>query len=331
MDSENLKKRMSQIELEISEMNDMIDKNLGLGSNDAKEDANYPDLKNMTAKEMDQYVEDTIRSDDDANVDLDTVAPLNSSRPEDITETEGKKAIKTEVTNTLVNPAVEVNEHDASSQSAAPVNAEKEAESKAESQYPAEHENKMGAENSETNPVKLDSNDKEQSTTVEASTGTEEDSPRPQGKTDTYPSPDPKNKDKVHGPGTIPRVLTPRSHPFRVVSIGSQSTKSTPNSRVSSSSSDYASVNIEQLQKTYNVLSMKCIKLQKEIDYLTSFQNEGTLTLDDRRRLSTAISKLQEYLDKKNKTRYETGVLLSRQIRRNIDMGNNGQFWVGRA
>ncbi|XDT31773.1 Hypothetical protein J6889_03088 [Nakaseomyces glabratus] len=57
--------------------------------------------------------------------------------------------------------------------------------------------------------------------------------------------------------------------------------------------------------------------------------SQGTLSIDDSRKLTRAIAKLQEYLDKKNKERYEVGVLLSRQLRRDINRGENGEFWIG--
>lgn len=50
---------------------------------------------------------------------------------------------------------------------------------------------------------------------------------------------------------------------------------------------------------------------------------------EDARKINSALEKLQEYLDLKTKERYEIGVLLSRQLRREIDRGENGQFWVG--
>ncbi|CCD25644.1 Bni5p NDAI_0F03260 [Naumovozyma dairenensis CBS 421] len=141
------------------------------------------------------------------------------------------------------------------------------------------------------------------------------------------------------------------TNPFRVVSIssdknsGNNSRKSSqPNSRISSiereapTSSSNRSMESEEedgdsitkIQNKYDQLVLKCTKLQKEIDYLTKMNHQGTLSIDDTKKLSKALEKLQEYLDQKMKEKYEVGVLLSRRLRREINSGGNGEFWIGR-
>ena len=88
-------------------------------------------------------------------------------------------------------------------------------------------------------------------------------------------------------------------------------------------------LNLLRLEKKYELLTNKCNKLAKEVRYLTRMLGEGKLSIEDSRKLKVGLERLQEYLDKKTKEKYETGVLLSRQLRRRIDRGENGQFWIG--
>lgn len=87
--------------------------------------------------------------------------------------------------------------------------------------------------------------------------------------------------------------------------------------------------NTAKLERRLDYLTKKCSKLQKEIAYLHDMSNQTTLPIDDKRKLIEAIGKLQEYQDLKTKEKYEIGVQLSRQLRKDIDRGENGQFWVG--
>lgn len=138
------------------------------------------------------------------------------------------------------------------------------------------------------------------------------------------------------------------TNPFRVISVSSPTSASS--SRVSSTSSSHVPYsngraasfqkennynvnnddNIMKLQNRHEYLMEKCIKLEKEIKYLRQMENQGSLTLEDGKKLNRAIDKLQEYLDRKTKERYEIGVLLSRHLRRQINRGENGEFWIGR-
>ncbi|CAI4049740.1 Bni5p SKDI_14G1570 [Saccharomyces kudriavzevii IFO 1802] len=129
------------------------------------------------------------------------------------------------------------------------------------------------------------------------------------------------------------------TNPFRVISVSNNSNsrggsrKSSLNKYDSPVSSPITSAselgNAAKLEKRHDYLAMKCIKLQKEIDYLNKMNAQGSLSMEDGKRLHRAVVKLQEYLDKKTKEKYEVGVLLSRQLRKQIDRGENGQFWIG--
>ncbi|CAB4253901.1 similar to Saccharomyces cerevisiae YNL166C BNI5 Protein involved in organization of septins at the mother-bud neck [Maudiozyma barnettii] len=131
----------------------------------------------------------------------------------------------------------------------------------------------------------------------------------------------------------IERITSKRlpSRSFRVISVGSTNSSLTERniSPISTGSIDSEETTLERLEQRYDHLSNKTGKLTKEISYLTGMVNKGNLSIDDSKRLKVALTKLQEYLDRKTKERYETGVLLSRQLRRQIDKGENGQFWVG--
>lgn len=122
------------------------------------------------------------------------------------------------------------------------------------------------------------------------------------------------------------------TNPFRVISVSS-SNSSTNSSRKSSGHDmgleQTPSEQLKRYEQRHYYLTTKCGKIQKEIDYLNKMNSQGTLSIDDSRKLTRAIAKLQEYLDKKNKERYEVGVLLSRQLRRDINRGENGEFWIG--
>ena len=122
------------------------------------------------------------------------------------------------------------------------------------------------------------------------------------------------------------------TNPFRVISVSS-SNSSTNSSRKSSGQDmgleQTPSEQLKRYEQRHYYLTTKCGKIQKEIDYLNKMNSQGTLSIDDSRKLTRAIAKLQEYLDKKNKERYEVGVLLSRQLRRDINRGENGEFWIG--
>ncbi|KOG96998.1 Bni5p [Saccharomyces eubayanus] len=129
------------------------------------------------------------------------------------------------------------------------------------------------------------------------------------------------------------------TNPFRVISVSSNSgsrdgsRKSSLNKYDTPASSPITSAselgNTAKLEKRHDYLAMKCTKLQKEIDYLNKMNAQGSLSMDDGKRLKRAVVKLQEYLDSKTKEKYEVGVLLSRQLRKQIDRGENGQFWIG--
>ncbi|CCC71088.1 hypothetical protein NCAS_0G02010 [Naumovozyma castellii] len=138
------------------------------------------------------------------------------------------------------------------------------------------------------------------------------------------------NNNKDVSPTTMRRP----TNPFRVVSVGGSDKHSPSTSRNVSMEKprtpvEWENDSVAKLQKTHEQLILKCTKLQKEINYLTELNHKGSLDLEDGRKLTNALAKLQEYLDRKTKERYEVGVLLSRRLRREINRGENGEFWVG--
>lgn len=146
-------------------------------------------------------------------------------------------------------------------------------------------------------------------------------------------SEDQNKTDKETIPCTTTSLRRP-TNPFRVVSVGTTNGDGTSSRKSSREIPDDAS-NVTEVdgasksQKRLDYLAKKCLKLQKEIKYLRDMNSQNTLSIEDGRRLSNAIDKLQEYLDRKTKEKYELGVLLSRQLRKEIDRGENGQFWIG--
>ncbi|AAS53398.2 AFR027Cp [Eremothecium gossypii ATCC 10895] len=129
------------------------------------------------------------------------------------------------------------------------------------------------------------------------------------------------------------------TNPFRVISVGGSSTfkraagADGQASRTSSAGDKAAPVSADEqsmlkLQRKHDYLTMKCVKLSKEIKYLTNLKKTGSLSVEDTRKMNDALDKLQEYLDRKSKEKYEIGVLLSRRIRKHINNGSNGQFWL---
>ena len=136
----------------------------------------------------------------------------------------------------------------------------------------------------------------------------------------------------------IQRITSKRlpSRSFRVISVGSVNSNEKRNVSRGNENNSSTTMDTEneeptlaKLEQRYDYLTNKTTKLTKEISYLTGMMNQGNLSIDDTKRLKVALTKLQEYLDRKTKERYETGVLLSRHLRRQIDRGENGQFWVG--
>lgn len=123
------------------------------------------------------------------------------------------------------------------------------------------------------------------------------------------------NLPKTRNPAFPGKRATSNPNPFRVVSVTSKQTEDVSPA--------------QKLQTRHDYLARKCIKLQREIQYLSDLRDRGAVAPEDARKINSALEKLQEYLDLKTKERYEIGVLLSRQLRREIDRGENGQFWVG--
>lgn len=257
MDKDIIRKRMSQIELEIDEMNQVLDKNLQLTDNVPKEGVDADTTKAVPSEhtneqsilqqdtEPKQKVEGAVGGDDQQqkykNVGTDVVASTSEVPQEHVTPPE------------------------------------------------------QGTQQFERTPEPDHAS--QPRTTLDSAVGST-----------ITPLALPKTRD---APDASKRSA---SNPFRVVSVSNNKQE------VSST---------QKLQNRHDYLTSKCAKLQREIKYLGGLRERGVLTPEDARKLDKALQRLQEYLDRKTKERYELGVLLSRQLRREIDRGENGQFWVG--
>lgn len=87
---------------------------------------------------------------------------------------------------------------------------------------------------------------------------------------------------------------------------------------------------IKTLQLKLAETNKKIIKLDKEINYLNNLIDSAAISSDltEVRKLKVAIQRLQEFLDQKQKEKYEIGMVLTRAMRRRIDSGESGEFWV---
>ncbi|KAH3901457.1 Bni5p SCDLUD_002952 [Saccharomycodes ludwigii] len=140
-----------------------------------------------------------------------------------------------------------------------------------------------------------------------------------------------------------------KKSPFRVISVNSTSrnSSSTRTSSVNSNSSietNASSIHEEEqrsfeknkrkssndLQELYDQLNVKVHKVEKEIRYLKKVVKERNLTVEDASKLNEGIEKLEGYLDKKIKQRYEVGLQLTRGLRNRVISDNNG-FFVGKS
>ncbi|AGO13178.1 AaceriAFR027Cp [[Ashbya] aceris (nom. inval.)] len=150
----------------------------------------------------------------------------------------------------------------------------------------------------------------------------------------------PKQRGDASSAASVEPVRRRATNPFRVISVGGSSTVRRSQSgadgqtaRPPSTGDKAAPMSADEqsmlkLQRKHDYLIMKCVKLSKEIKYLTNLKKNGSLSVEDTRKMNDALEKLQEYLDRKSKEKYEIGVLLSRRIRKHINNGSNGQFWL---
>lgn len=83
------------------------------------------------------------------------------------------------------------------------------------------------------------------------------------------------------------------------------------------------------LQKTNNELTKKIKKVEIEINYLKDLIENANVTTDlsELKKLEFAIDKLKQYLDVKEKEKYEIGIQLTRAVRKRVDSGELGEFW----
>ncbi|KAH3667749.1 hypothetical protein WICMUC_005281 [Wickerhamomyces mucosus] len=91
-----------------------------------------------------------------------------------------------------------------------------------------------------------------------------------------------------------------------------------------------ANAKIEELQNRDYSLSLKIAKLTREINYLKNLIETASISSDlsELRKLKFAIERLEEFLDVKQKEKYEIGISLTRAVRRRVDSGEVGEYWV---
>lgn len=132
---------------------------------------------------------------------------------------------------------------------------------------------------------------------------------------------------KANIPNSVSQALF--SQPLKVTKIREKS----PTPRfvgIKGPADPAANKRFEELQRKDQELSQKIFKLNREIEYLKSLVETASVTSDlsELRKLKYAIEKLEEYLDKKQKDKYEIGIQLTRAVRKRVDSGESGEFWV---
>ncbi|SCV05252.1 LANO_0H03400g1_1 [Lachancea nothofagi CBS 11611] len=356
MDQDKLRKRMSQIELEIDEMNHVIDENLQLNEKvpeDVEERAidseGFVDRKNargvlsvektgdLAPKPNGQETkgqaeitpaEDGIQAKTKAS---EKPKPLENNKPQ-VAETLGEPLLTSSKLDdlepqddikplddlrTLDETISTVTGADHSLNSPSAITNELSSKSVEESDKDSSYSSKLAplrekSSQSETTPNSEILTAKIQSVKKNSQVENSED-----GNLSDTSDPAPQTLPKIRNVAT-PVMSSARQtsnpSPFRVVSV---SGKHSDNSQA------------QKLQSRHDYLTCKCTKLQREIQYLSDLRDRGAVAPEDTRKINGALVQLQEYLDRKTKERYEIGVLLSRQLRREIDRGENGQFWVG--
>lgn len=136
-----------------------------------------------------------------------------------------------------------------------------------------------------------------------------------------------KTKIKANIPNSVSQALF--SQPLKVTKIREKSP--TPKFvGIKGPADPAATKRFDELQSRDQELTLKIHKLNKEIEYLKSLVETASVTSDlsELRKLKYAIEKLEEYLDKKQKDKYEVGIQLTRAVRKRVDSGESGEFWV---
>jgi uncharacterized protein YlxW (UPF0749 family) len=87
---------------------------------------------------------------------------------------------------------------------------------------------------------------------------------------------------------------------------------------------------VKALQLKLVEINQKISKLNREISYLNNLIDTAAISSDltELKKLRFAIQRLEEFLDEKQKEKYEIGMVLTRAMRRRIDSGESGEFWV---
>ncbi|CCK70806.1 Bni5p KNAG_0F01380 [Huiozyma naganishii CBS 8797] len=304
MDEEVVQKRLSRIENDIGEMNKLIDANLAETATTTTAEPAEPaePVEPETATETEKTATEASETTTTTNSDESTATTNTSeTKATDTTTTETEPTAQPATEPTVVGPAV----------------------------------------------GSADSDEWEEASDEDAhDAAVPEPAPAPPVEKIVLPKHGAGTEAVSSGPAAVESPATRRkpTNPFRVVSVTNSSRSSSgANSRVTSAQSGtpawrHASggdsvppdASITKLQARHEYLIDKCGKLSKEIAYLRGMEDQGMLELGDAKRLDGALQKLQDYLDAKTKERYDVGVLLSRKLRRQINLGENGEFWISK-
>lgn len=333
IDQEAIRKRFSQLEMDINNMNKMIDENLQINER-STEDAEHVKEEEQEEKE-EQEVENGVMSPK-------KFSEITASEAQGFVSTAGAQGQEGEKTEEL---AEQRDEEPMEQKTVEPVEQKVSdaTERKIQDSEVESFEVPEPVREATSQPRHADTTGDTTDYAVDRTTDTSEDFTVGNVTTATSshsslsspvepetPIFIPKNNatlNTVGGPGTT--TLRRPTNPFRVVSVGASHSDGSGTRKPSDEARATDVDSATKLQKRLDYLTKKCLKLQKEIKYLHDMNYNNTLSIEDGRKLSSAIDKLQEYLDRKTKEKYDLGVLVSRQLRKEIDRGENGQFWIG--
>lgn len=361
LDQEAIKKRFSQLELDINNMNRMIDDNLQIGENGEEVDKSENEELGES-QEWQEFPRAFSQLTGEAAQEFVSRAGTPEAEEEGKDKAEEKEKQSEEAHETPVERVVEMSKREVM-ESVKPVEPVEPVErveeiKKVEKVTVAENKEQINVQNKVVEKVKVAQSGElsrkqekveQREITVQAgthpadtsdqATDTSEDFTAGNVTTAISSNSSFSSPAEPAAPIFLPKntqqttTLRRPTNPFRVVSVGA------PNSDTNGSRKASGTTVIEpravetegslKLQKRLDYLTKKCLKLRKEIQYLNDMNSQSTLSIEDGRRLTSAIEKLQEYLDTKTKEKYDLGVIVSRQLRRDIDRGDNGQFWIG--
>lgn len=322
IDQEAIRKRFSQLEMDINSMNKMIDDNLQIGETGDEED------KKVEPQDVNNGV-----------VSPKKFSEVTAQAAAEFVNTAAAKPVEEPLTVERVGQDLGDNRAVETETVAGPAAAEPVEQPVVANRAPVELTAPIVPETGNTTDHVIDQTT---DTSQDFTTGNVTTAISSNSSTSSFSSPAspampifiPKNNAETNRDPAAPTAaarttLRRPTNPFRVVSVGTAHSEGPHTRKPSDEPKVTDADSVTKLQKRLDYLTKKCLKLQKEIRYLNDMNYKNTLSIDDGRKLASAIDKLQEYLDRKTKEKYDLGVLVSRQLRKEIDRGENGQFWIG--